>query len=375
MPASWPCPSFQGGSRDISDHGIIAGNGNCGLGVGGAFIWNPKTDNAVHFITHPPGITGMSVTGVSDSGVVVGYMNGPSINATHAFKYVNEVVIDLGVLPGGIQSAAMAINNDGTIVGYGDSPTGIHACVWRDDKLSAIEIPRSVPYSDTAIAYGINNNGVVVGDVGTIPHGEAFIFDHEKLTIISSTPETVDAHARRINDNGIVIMRGTVTHDGQPPYSTRGFLWHNGQFMSAEDIAACGETTTDSIFIGLNSMGDTLAYASPCPAVILQHCQPFHVYDLINYDVSNLLGFNDINDQGILIGSVVIDNQGEVPAIFVPVPPIPGDFTCDNQVNIDDLTEVILQWGEPNMVIDVDHSGAVDAPDLLQVLNNWTSTR
>jgi hypothetical protein len=36
-------------------------------------------------------------------------------------------IVDLGTLPGGSQSVAVAINDAGTIVGAADSPTGWHA--------------------------------------------------------------------------------------------------------------------------------------------------------------------------------------------------------------------------------------------------------
>src|SRR5579871_1519457 len=56
---------------------------------------------------------GTFATAINDSGTVVG-SNG------HAFALVNGAYQDLGVLPGGLWSAAYAINSAGQVAGYGN---------------------------------------------------------------------------------------------------------------------------------------------------------------------------------------------------------------------------------------------------------------
>ncbi len=75
-----------------------------------------------------PGFTYSLATGANDSGMASGY--GFSFNfaglidpnaSSHAVLYNNGAVTDLGVLAGDQSSAAIGINNDGTVVGYSSS--------------------------------------------------------------------------------------------------------------------------------------------------------------------------------------------------------------------------------------------------------------
>ncbi len=54
----------------------------------------------------------------------------------------------------------------------------------------------------------------------------------------------------------------------------------------------------------------------------------------------------------------------------------PGDITCDGMVDVDDLNEVLSQWGSSVTVgtyADVSMDGAIDVDDLNEVLSNWGS--
>ncbi|HWB19518.1 MAG TPA: GC-type dockerin domain-anchored protein, partial [Phycisphaerales bacterium] len=43
----------------------------------------------------------------------------------------------------------------------------------------------------------------------------------------------------------------------------------------------------------------------------------------------------------------------------------------DGQVNIDDLTQVILNWGTKNVDADINHDGTVNIDDLTAVILAW----
>lgn len=51
--------------------------------------------------------------------------------------------------------------------------------------------------------------------------------------------------------------------------------------------------------------------------------------------------------------------------------PCPADVNCDLNVDVDDLTRVILAWGGDDVSADVDGSGLVGVDDLLAVIMSW----
>jgi probable HAF family extracellular repeat protein len=74
---------------------------------------------------------------------------------------------DLGTLPGGGGSVALAINNSGQVVGSAFNAAGLQRAVLFDGSGSVIEIPTPyVPGTNTEAA-DINDAGVVVGSMGT----------------------------------------------------------------------------------------------------------------------------------------------------------------------------------------------------------------
>ncbi|MHC5004387.1 MAG: CHRD domain-containing protein [Planctomycetota bacterium] len=57
--------------------------------------------------------------------------------------------------------------------------------------------------------------------------------------------------------------------------------------------------------------------------------------------------------------------------IVFPAPPCLGDVNCDGAIDVDDLVEVILQWGTDDPAADVNGDGTVDVDDLVAVILGW----
>jgi probable HAF family extracellular repeat protein len=114
---------------------------------------------------------------INGRGSVVGVADTPNFDQncgcfiTHAFRWENGTLTDLGTLPGGANSFGVAINSKGSIVGLADvinpltGPRG-DAALWKDGQISDLGTlggPFAAPND-------INNRGQIVGGgLNTIP--------------------------------------------------------------------------------------------------------------------------------------------------------------------------------------------------------------
>ena len=70
-------------------------------------------------------------TDLNGSGTVVGWSN-TATGIVHAFKWTGAGgMVDLGTLPGDVESAAYAINSAGDIIGTSRSPGGSTPVIWN----------------------------------------------------------------------------------------------------------------------------------------------------------------------------------------------------------------------------------------------------
>jgi probable HAF family extracellular repeat protein len=90
----------------------------------------------------------------------------------HAFLWQSGAMIDMGVLPGDIQSWASNINSKGQAVGTSFSATGARAFIWQNGlmtDLNTLTSPGSPLY--LLEAWGINDRGEIAG-FGQLSNGE-----------------------------------------------------------------------------------------------------------------------------------------------------------------------------------------------------------
>lgn len=110
-----------------------------------------------------PGGSWSEATAINDSGTIVGFGNVAS-GAVHAFRYKNGVMRDLGTQPGYPTSRALGINLKGEIVGQ--ATTKGRPLVQSAVKWNPTGVIGRLPGVDTvpgSIARAINNAGVVAG--------------------------------------------------------------------------------------------------------------------------------------------------------------------------------------------------------------------
>ena len=104
----------------------------------------------------------------------------------HAFSYSAGVMTDLGAL-GGAKSSALAINDEGFIVGDAQTASGwFHAFIDGGGVMT--DLGTVGPATSNSYAYAINNLNSIVGNSGSVGGvgGVAFLYANGKMTDLNT---------------------------------------------------------------------------------------------------------------------------------------------------------------------------------------------
>ena len=143
----------------------------------------------------------------------------PSAKAGPALAAVRtSTAVDLGTLPGGTHSSAVAINSAAQVVGQSGTTGGEnHAALWENGTVTDL----GTLGGRTAIALAISNAGEVVGSSetagGTV---RAFLWKEGVMTDLG-TPGGTGSQAVGINDRGQILLGGS---DGSVGIWERGVI-------------------------------------------------------------------------------------------------------------------------------------------------------
>jgi probable HAF family extracellular repeat protein len=208
-----------------------------------------------------PGGTNSYATGINNNGQVVGWSTTAS-GYTHAFLYSGGAMTDLGTLPGGSSSEAYGINNNGQVVGWSYTSSGAtHAFVYSGGAMTNLG---TLAGCSSSAAYGINDNGQVVGSSsgGTT---NAFLYSGGQMTNLGHLPVSppqwpifmpvIGAAAYGINNNGQVVgCSYTGSMMSRNPYVA--FLYSGGVWTDLGALPGYSQ----SFASGINSNGQVVGY-------------------------------------------------------------------------------------------------------------------
>jgi probable HAF family extracellular repeat protein len=146
----------------VSSTGIIVGKSQLIDYSEHAMLWSSATSMPIDLGTL--GGFNSVAYGVNSAGDAVGNALVLDNSTMHAVLWPasNHVTIDLGTLPGGTYSEAKGINAAGVIVGNSDDATGMgQATLWSGPAHTPVLL--QTLGGKMAVAFGINDNGDVVG--------------------------------------------------------------------------------------------------------------------------------------------------------------------------------------------------------------------
>jgi probable HAF family extracellular repeat protein len=162
--------------------------------------------------------------GLNNNGDVVGSSDTAN-GTTHAFRWHDGRMTDLGTLPGGGISFAYGINDDGDVVGENRSSTTTHAFLWHDGWMTDLG---TLPGGTVSGARAINNHGDIVGFSGTATGVQVPVRWHNGRITDLGTLDGTQGAAFAVNDHGEAAGMVVVPTPGTPGV-LHAALWRHGQ--------------------------------------------------------------------------------------------------------------------------------------------------
>lgn len=195
------------------------------------FIFN----NGVFTFFDYPGAQSTIPLGLNDSGQIVGVITQGGL-AENGFTYDGT---QFAVVKDGANQVTIAwgANNQGVIVGGAGTPYTTKGFQLLGSRFRNISPPGVYVY---VYATGINNFGQVVGWTDS----DGFSYKNGKFRTID-VPNATQTQARGVNDNGLIVGWYTI-----PGPLTNAFVLIHGQYLSVSYPGAAGTSAG-----GINSLG------------------------------------------------------------------------------------------------------------------------
>ena len=240
----------------LNDHGDTAGYGFTDHDSE-AYVKPHGKDPIVLF---KPGFgnTNSYAFGMNLGGTVVGRYDTPD-NVTHAFSWTKGQVTTLPGL-GGKWTWATAVNNAGVAVGITHLPRtqGSHAVKWENGVMTDLGgLGYTNYYGD--VPYDINDAGTAVGYCSIVAATSIPCVWHDGQ--VDTLPTLVDglwAIAYAINNHDTVVGRAAY-YDGVQ-HAEHAVIWKKGAISDLNDLVALPPGFTLNWAIDINDKGQVLAY-------------------------------------------------------------------------------------------------------------------
>jgi uncharacterized membrane protein len=247
------------GATAVNDAGTVIGHGDSG--INGAPAALDTVHHTISLITGLPGVNA-DLTAINNRGLIVGgTTNATDIGGAFAYDLSTHQVTELGTLPGETKATAMAVNDNGLIVGDSQpdhDASNSHAFVYdlRTHTMNAIG---ALPGDTQSQASAVNNAGLVVGQsIGSILGVRAFIYDTTSGTMTNLSqlfPNAINTIATGINDSGVVVGYQVIGSN------TVGFAYDTTSHTATDLGPLPGDY--GSTAQGVNNAGTVIGFSNP----------------------------------------------------------------------------------------------------------------
>ncbi len=277
-------------------------------------------------------------------------------------------ITDLGILPGGNEAEAYAINNSGQIVGWSAVASNghPHAFLWEDgvmEDLGALS-------ADRTRAHDISESGVVVGSRQG-PHGKYYpvAWKHGEIIELGGG----EGYARGVNNRGQIVGHSDSTDNG-------ACIWEDGEITGlAGGWGAAGSINDAGRVVGIGGEGPQ--------AFLWEKNSLTYIAVLPGYDHSDA---GDINNSGQIAGHSFRWEEEDPwdpgsrreyfsraflweDGVFTELGTLGGENSfvggMNNRGQVVGLAD--NADGDPRMFIWDKHNGMLDLNDLLEDGSDW----
>jgi probable HAF family extracellular repeat protein len=261
-------------------------------------------------------------TDVNDQGTVVGWSM-TSTGLVHAFRWTSASgMADLGTLPGDEWSEAFTVLNNGRILGVsGRLPVGVgRPVIWSPDgRVTMLTIP-TLPGADQAgPPTDMNASGAVIGwDIRILQRGWYWDSIRGKIDITSAFPPSgsYEGAATRISASGWVVGVGKSFDCRHVTECWRGMLWHPD--YGGRDLGVVGGVTDAAVAAeGVNNAATVVGWAMNSTIGMRPYLWTSEAgFELLGPEGTQGVAMG-INAKGLVVGSEVVSATSRVrPAVY-----------------------------------------------------------
>jgi probable HAF family extracellular repeat protein len=333
------------------------------------WVWTPSGG-----FTVPPPPPGMpwdrfAAKDISDTGILAGDGGGDS---GPGWRYENGVYTIIDLVPGTGAARLGGVNNAGDVAGTGfDGSIATPDKAWLD--INGTGLFNLTPGTSGGRATGINNAGQVCGYTqGPLEGFEALRWDENGGTQFLGTLGLSFSFANAINDSGQVVGSAKSAN------GNIGKAWIYTDGVGQQEIPAPpGETVTA---VGINNQGHVVGWTHASGPDIGWLWTPqsglrtlHEIFDFAGAGFSAVTP-RDINDVGQILVGGFDNNATEWRTVLLTPVGIPGDLNGDGRVDLADLGILLADFGcmpPAQCVGDIDRDGDTDLADLGILLANF----